>query len=58
MPIKTDDIESIDYVDLNEEEAAKVVEIYNKEGIADRLDAIKEKRVKKSAEIAKSNKND
>lgn len=57
MPIKTEAISLVDFIDLSEEEAAKVIESYNKEGLADRLDAIKAKRVKKSAEIARSNNN-
>ena len=54
LPIKTDQVDSIEYVDLDETESAKLLEVYNKEGIAERLSTIHSKRVKRNDEKAKS----
>ncbi len=52
MPSNTD-FESVEYVELDEIEAAKLVEQYNKQAEADRLQLLVENRMKKNEEKSK-----
>ena len=46
-------IDSIEYIELNEEEAKKVIELYNKEGLVNRQNAVINRRLKTKQAICK-----
>jgi hypothetical protein len=50
---RSDDYDAVEYVGLDEPEARKLVEVYNAEGVADRLEQLLARRAKKNEDIRK-----
>jgi len=53
LPKQCDYIDSVEYIQLNEEEASKLLEIYNKEGLISRHSTIVNRRLKTKQAIMK-----
>jgi hypothetical protein len=53
LPKQCDYIDSVEYTELNEEEARKLLEIYNKEGLISRHNAVANRRLKTKQAIMK-----